>query len=244
MGAVGHLWQRLRAPVHARRFTAAIARAQARGAGAGRRHRHGGRAVARKRSRRGRSASASCRCRTRSPRARRWSSTRRAGGSCIPATSSSTPARSWASRSIARYGRRSPMAACRRWSATPRTSSRRHPGRSESVVGPGDRAPCRRGRRHVRRDDLRVQRRAAQDAGRGRAGRGAVGLPARPGDAAHGRGRGRDRRADRLPLDHRPGGGERDPARQPDAARHRQPGRAARRLGAAQPRALSGPVAG
>ena len=121
VGALGHLWPRIKAPVYARRFTAHIAR--------------------RKMEEQGQDPERvvtvepypaavecgpltvhSCPCRTPSPKARAWSSTRLRAAWSTPATSSSTRRPCWASRSTPPFGRRCPAAACARWCAIPPTS--------------------------------------------------------------------------------------------------------------------------
>ena len=119
----------------------------------------------------GRSPSASCRSRIRSRRARRWSSTRRRGGSCTAATSRPTRRRWSASRSTPRRFRALgdqgvKVLAC---DSTNVFNAARRP-----LGGDADRAARRadaRGRGHGRRHHLRLQRRAAEDAGPGRARR-------------------------------------------------------------------------
>ena len=73
-------------------------------------------------------------------------------------------------------------------------------------------------------DDLCLERGAAEDAGRGGACRGPVGLPSGAGDEADADGGGRDRGAEGFPADPRGRGGGRGTARQPHADRDRQSG--------------------
>ena len=203
VGALGLLWHRLQAPVYARRFTAALAKSKMERAGqptdAVRQvgtlaARGAGRAV---------HASASCRSPTRSRRARRWSSTPRRGGSSTAPTSRPTRRRWSASRStpqaLARARRRR---ASRCWPAIRPTSSTLHPGRSEATLIEPIGAADARGRGPGGRHHLRLERRAAEDPGRGRrAPPGAQVRGARPGDEHHAQDRPRRRGARRLSAD-------------------------------------------
>ena len=99
-----------------------------------------------------------------------------------------------------------------------------------AVGGDADRADRRadaRGRGARRRHDLRLERGAAEDARRGRARRGARGRGARAGDEHDAEGRACRRGARRLSADARRARHRHGAAREPPGARDRQPGRAA-----------------
>ena len=129
-----------------------------------------------------RSASASCRSRIRSRRARRWSSTRRRGGSCIPATSRPTRRRWSASRSTPQAFRALGDAGVKVLACDSTNVFNAHAGRSEATLIEPIGALDARGRGHGGRHHLRLERGAAEDAGAGRARCRAAGGGARPGD--------------------------------------------------------------
>ena len=234
LGALGLLWHRLQAPVYARRFTAALAKAKMERAGQPTDevrqvdawpHVVAGRAV---------HASASCRSRTRSRRARRWSSTRRRGGSCTSADFKADPTPLVGEPFDPAALRRSASRACKVLACDSTNVFNAHAGRSEATLIEPIGALMQRGRGPGRRHDLRLERRAAEDAGRRRGGRPGGSRRARAGDEHDAEDRacgGGARRLSRRPSTRSTP--TRVPRRQPAGARHRQPGRAARGLGAA-----------